>query len=117
MQAVGLLSKGLTAWALVKQVHGVRAVETAVVHGASGGLGSLLAHWAKSLGANVTATVGSAGKARIVESWGPDLVLRSDGADLAQRIRALSGGYGVDVVYDLVGRQTLDPGHGGVGVV
>jgi NADPH2:quinone reductase len=107
-QAAGLLSKGLTAWALVKQVHGVRAGETVVVHGASGGVGSLLAHWAKSLGANVIATVGSAGKARIVEGWGLDHVLRSDEPDLAQRIRALNGGDGVDVVYDLVGRQTLD---------
>jgi NADPH2:quinone reductase len=60
------------------------------------------------LGANVIATVGSAGKARIVEGWGLDHVLRSDEPDLAQRIRALNGGDGVDVVYDLVGRQTLD---------
>jgi NADPH2:quinone reductase len=107
-QAAGLLSKGLTAWALVKRVHGVRAGETVVVHGASGGVGSLLVHWAKSLGANVIATVGSSGKARIVEGWGLDHVLRSDEPDLAQRIRALNGGDGVDVVYDLVGRQTLD---------
>jgi NADPH2:quinone reductase len=49
-QAAGLLSKGLTAWALVRQVHGIQAGETVVVHGASGGVGSLLVHWAKSLG-------------------------------------------------------------------
>jgi NADPH2:quinone reductase len=107
-QAAGLLSKGLTAWALVKQVHQVRAGETVVVHGASGGVGSLLVHWAKSMGATVIATVGSAGKSRIVEGWGLNHVLRSDESDLAARIKAVNGGVGVDVVYDLVGRQTLD---------
>ncbi len=106
-QAAGLLSKGLTAWALVKQVHGVQAGETIVVHGASGGVGSLLVRWAKSLGASVIATVGSASKAAIVQGWGLDQVLRSDEPELAERINATNGGFGVDVVYDLVGRNTL----------
>lgn len=111
-QAAGLLSKGLTAWALVRQVHGVQAGETVVVHGASGGVGSLLVHWAKSLGATVIATVGSASKAAIVQDWGLDHVLRSDEPGLAGRIKALNGGIGVDVVYDLVGRNTLDASIG-----
>ncbi|MDQ0649797.1 quinone oxidoreductase family protein [Pseudomonas cedrina] len=107
-QAAGLLSKGLTAWALVKRVHAVQAGETVVVHGASGGVGSLLVHWVKSLGATVIATVGSASKAAIVHGWGLDHVLRADEPDLARRIKATNGGFGVDVVYDLVGRDTLD---------
>lgn len=107
-QAAGLMSKGLTAWALVKQVYALRAGETVVVHGASGGVGTLLARWAKSIGATVIATVGSAQKARIVESWGLATVLRSDEPELADRINTANGGSGVDVVYDLVGRQTLD---------
>ncbi|KGF64072.1 quinone oxidoreductase family protein [Pseudomonas lutea] len=107
-QAAGLLSKGLTAWALVKQVHALRAGETVVVHGASGGVGTLLTRWAKSIGAKVIATVGSAAKARIIESWGIDTVLRSDEPHLAERMKAANGGAGVDVVYDLVGRQTLE---------
>ena len=107
-QAAGLLSKGLTAWVLIKQVHALRAAETVVVHGASGGVGTLLTRWAKSIGATVIATVGSAEKARIVESWGIDTVLRSDEPRLAERIKAANGGAGVDVVYDLVGRQTLE---------
>ncbi|MFJ3485420.1 quinone oxidoreductase family protein [Pseudomonas sp. NPDC090202] len=107
-QAAGLLSKGLTAWMLVRQVHAVQAGQTVVVQGASGGVGSLLARWAKSLGATVIVTVGSAGKARIVEGWGLDHVMRSDEPDLAGRIKTVNGGDGVDVVYDLVGRQTLD---------
>lgn len=106
-QAAGLLSKGLTAWALIKQVHALRAAETVVVHGASGGVGTLLTRWAKSIGATVIATVGSAEKARIVESWGIATV-RSDEPHLAERIKAANGGAGVDVVYDLVGRQTLE---------
>ncbi|WP_411379578.1 quinone oxidoreductase family protein [Pseudomonas sp. MPB26] len=107
-QAAGLLSKGLTAWALVKRVHAVQAGETVVVHGASGGVGSLLVRWVKSLGATVTATVGSASKAATVQGWGLDHVLRSDEPDLARRIKAKNGGFGVAVVYDLVGRDTLD---------
>lgn len=106
-QAAGLLAKGLTAWALIKQVHVVKPGECVVVHGASGGVGSLLARWAKSLGASVIATVGSADKARAIEGWGLDHVLRSDEPALAARIRAANGGVGVDVVYDLVGRHTL----------
>jgi len=107
-QAAGLLSKGLTVWALVTQVHALRAGETVVVQGASGGVGRLLARWAKSIGASVIATVGSADKARAVEGWGLDHVLRADEPHLAERIRAANGGRGVDVVYDLVGRQTLN---------
>ncbi|WP_070887987.1 zinc-binding dehydrogenase [Pseudomonas argentinensis] len=111
-QAAGLLSKGLTAWALLTQVHVVQAGETVVLQGASGGVGSLLAHWAKSLGATVIATVGSALKAHIVEGWGLDHVLRSDEPALAERIKAVNGNVGVDVVYDLVGRRTLDASIG-----
>lgn len=107
-QAAGLLSKGLTVWALVRQVHEVQAGETVVVQGASGGVGSLLVRWAKSLGATVIATVGSGSKAAIVMGWGLDHVLRSDEPDLAGRIKAVNGGAGVDVVYDLVGRNTLN---------
>lgn len=107
-QAAGLLSKGLTAWALVRQVHALRAGETVVVQGASGGVGTLLARWAKSIGATVIATVGSARKARIVEGWGLDHVLRSDEPELAERIKAANGGAGVDLVYDLVGQATLE---------
>lgn len=106
-QAAGLLAKGLTAWALVKQAHAVRPGETVVVHGASGGVGALLGHWAKSLGARVIATVGSAGKAHVVEGWGVGDVLRYDEPGLAERIKAVNGGAGVDVVYDLVGQRTL----------
>jgi NADPH2:quinone reductase len=107
-QAAGLLSKGLTAWALVKQVHRIRAGETIVVQGASGGVGTLLARWAKSIGATVIATAGSAEKKRIVDGWGFDKVLRSDDPNLAERIQSANGGAGADVVYDLVGQLTLD---------
>ncbi|WP_341963399.1 quinone oxidoreductase [Pseudomonas sp. RC10] len=106
-QAAGLLAKGLTAWMLVRQVHALQAGETVLVQGASGGVGTLLARWAKSIGATVIATAGSAEKARIIEGWGLDHVLRSDEPGLAERIKAASGGAGVDVAYDLVGQATL----------
>jgi NADPH2:quinone reductase len=111
-QAAGLLSKGLTAWALVKKVHTVQAGETVVVQGVSGGVGTLLSRWAKSLGATVIGTVGSASKANIVDAWGLDHVLRSDQPGLADQIRDVTSGIGVDVVYDLVGRQTIDASVG-----
>lgn len=107
-EAAGLLAKGLTAWALLKRVHPVSPGETVVVQGASGGVGSLVARWAKSIGARVIATVGSASKISTVKRWGLDHVLHIAEPRLAEQIRALTAGVGADVVYDLVGRQTLD---------
>ncbi|WP_161986518.1 zinc-binding dehydrogenase [Pseudomonas koreensis] len=109
-EAAGLLAKGLTAWALHKRVHPVSPGETVVVQGASGGVGSLVARWAKSIGARVIATVGSASKISTVKRWGLDHVLHIAKPRLAEQIRALTAGVGADVVYDLWGdRRSIPP--------
>lgn len=105
--AASILAKGLTAWALVKRVHTVVAGETVLVHGAAGGVGSLVASWAKALGAMVIATVGTPAKAEHVRERGIDYVLDANDPNLAGKVKALNGGKGVDVVYELVGATTF----------
>lgn len=105
--AAATFTKGLTAWMMLFGAHRLQAGETVLVHGAAGGVGSMVARWAKALGATVVATVGSGEKAALVASWGIDHVLQSDDPDLAGKVRALNGGRGVDVVYELVGRTTF----------
>ncbi|RXZ36289.1 quinone oxidoreductase [Oxalobacteraceae bacterium CAVE-383] len=105
--AAALMAKGLTAWVLLKQAHPVRPGEIVLVHGAAGGVGSLLASWAKSLGAIVIATVGSPSKAAGVRARGIDHVLESGDPELAAKIQAIAGGRGVDVVYELIGKATF----------
>ena len=102
--AAGLLTKGVTAWLAVRQLHKVKAGDVVLVQGATGGVGSLVTRWAKALGATVIA-VGSSGKiARIAAD--ADHVLASGEPNLADRIRAVAPG-GVDVVYEFVGKATF----------
>jgi len=106
-QSAAIFTKGLSAWALVKQVHVVKPGETVLVHAAAGGVGSLVALWAQALGAKVIATVGSPHKMKAVRERGIEHVLDVNDADLAAKVKALSGGHGVDVVYELVGATTF----------
>ncbi|MFC7287283.1 quinone oxidoreductase family protein [Herminiimonas glaciei] len=103
--AAALLTKGLTAWMLLKRVHAIKPGDTILVHGAAGGVGSLLTRWAKALGATVIATA-SASKAALVRAHGIDHVLDSGATDLAEQVRAIAPG-GVDVVYEFVGQATF----------
>jgi NADPH2:quinone reductase len=77
------------------------------VHAAAGGVGSMAARWAKSLGATVIATAGSADKLALVRSWGIEHVLDAGDPHLAGKVLELTGGRGVDVVYELVGKTTF----------
>jgi NADPH2:quinone reductase len=104
--AAALLTKGLTAWMLLKRVHPTKPGDTILVHGAAGGVGSLLTRWAKALGATVIATVGSASKVPLVRTHGIAHVLDANAADLADQVRAIVPG-GVDVVYEFVGQATF----------
>jgi NADPH2:quinone reductase len=107
-QAAAVLAKGLTAWALVKRVHVVKPGDTVLVHAAAGGVGSLTASWARALGAKVIATVGSPAKAELVRERGIEHVLDANDPGLAAKVKALNGGNGVDVVYELVGATTFE---------
>lgn len=106
--AAAALLKGLTAWALLHAVHRVRPGETVLVTAAAGGVGQLLAQWARRLGARVVGVVGSESKAALARRSGCHGVLVGYG-DLATRVRAATRGAGVHVAYDGVGRDTFIP--------
>lgn len=105
--AAATFTKGLTAWMMLFGAHRLQSGETVLVHAAAGGVGSMVARWARALGATVIATVGSDDKAALVRSWGISHVLDAGDPQLAEKVRALNGGRGVDVAYELVGKTTF----------
>jgi NADPH2:quinone reductase len=104
-QVVTVLTKGLTAWAALNGFYSLKAGETVLVQGASGGVGLLIARWAKALGSTVIGTAGSETK-RVALAGSIDHALLSDDPDLETQIRTIAPG-GVDVVYELVGQATF----------
>lgn len=110
--AVGAFLQGMTAHFLVTDAAPARPGDTVLVHAAAGGVGLLLTQLAAARGARVLATVSTAGKAELARGAGAAEVLRSDevgrGGDLAAVVRDLTGGDGVAVAYDGVGRDTFD---------
>jgi NADPH2:quinone reductase len=106
--AAAVLLKGLTVEMLVRRCYPLKAGQTALVHAAAGGVGQLLVQWAKAIGATVIATAGSAEKLKIAGGHGADHLVSYAEADWADRVRALTGGAGVQVAYDGVGKATFD---------
>ena len=107
--AVGALLQGMTAHFLVDSTYPVAAGDPILVHAAAGGVGLLLTQLAAKRGARVIATVSTAEKAELARGAGAAEVIRYDRTnDLAAEVRALTGGRGVPVVYDGVGRTTFD---------
>jgi NADPH2:quinone reductase len=105
--AASLTIKGFTACMLLRRVHAVRAGETLLIHAAAGGVGQPLVRWAKHLGARVIATVGSEQKAAIARECGADHVILYRSESFVERVAQITGGKGVDVVYDSVGADTF----------
>lgn len=103
--AAAIMTKGLTAWMGVHALHSLKPGETVLIQGATSGVGSLLAHWARHIGATVIGT-GSATKLAGI-SGAVDHALASDDPELAAKIRAFAPN-GVDVVYEFVGRATFE---------
>jgi len=106
-QAAAMMLKGITAWMLTHRVHAVRAGETVLYHAAAGGVGLVAVQWLKALGATVIGTVGSDEKARLARAHGCDHVIVYTREDFTKRVRELTGGAGVPVVYDSVGKDTF----------
>lgn len=106
--AAAMTLKGLTAQYLLRGAYRLRAGETVLVHAAAGGVGLLLCQWARHLGARVIGTVGSEAKAELALAHGCHHVIRYGEEDVAQRVKALTGGEGVPVVYDAVGRDSFE---------
>ncbi len=103
----GIFMKGLTAYYLLHKTYAVKPGDWVLVHAAAGGMGSLLVPWAKHLGAEVVGTVGSEAKAEIATGLGCDHVIDYSTEDFAGRCRELTGGQGVHVVYESIGKATL----------
>ena len=105
--AAATLLRGLTAQMLVHHVHKIGPGHIVLVHAASGGVGRLLCQWAHQLGATVIGTVGSEEKARNARESGCDHVILYRSENFVERVQAITGGRGVDVAYDSVGRDTF----------
>jgi NADPH2:quinone reductase len=105
--AAATLLRGLTAQVLVRQVFPVRAGHTVLVHAAAGGVGRLLCQWARHLGATVIGTVGSEQKALLARSSGCEHIILYRSENFVEKVRTLTQGRGVDVVYDSVGQDTF----------
>jgi NADPH2:quinone reductase len=108
-QAAAMMLKGLTAQYLLRRTHRVKKGETIVVHAAAGGVGLILVQWACHLGATVIAVVGSDAKAELVRRYGAHHVIVTPREDLVQRVKEITRGKGVPVVYDSVGKDTFFP--------
>jgi len=107
VQAAGMMLKGMTAEYLLRRTHRVEAGETIVVHAAAGGVGQILCQWASSLGATVIGTVGSRVKAELARQAGCAHVIVMDEENLVARVREITGGKGVPVVYDGIGADSF----------
>lgn len=106
--AAAVMLKGLTAYYLLFKTWAVQPGETILWHAAAGGVGQIATQWAKALGARVIATVGSDEKAALARQNGCDAVINYNTEDFVVRVRELTEGRGVDVVYDGVGKATFD---------
>ena len=105
--AASIMLKGLTAHYLVRRTYVVQPGDTILVYAAAGGVGLLLCQWAKHLGATVIGCVGSQEKAELACGHGCDHPILYREEDVRQRVRELTNGDGVPVVYDSVGKDTF----------
>jgi NADPH:quinone reductase len=100
----------LTAWHMLHTIHNTRAGETVLVHSAAGGVGIAAVQIAKAAGARVIGTVSSPDKANLVTKFGADEVIDYEQQDFAAEAMRLSGGRGIDLILDAVGKPTFDKG-------
>lgn len=106
--AAAIMLKGLTAWYLLFRTWPVAKGETILWHAAAGGTGLIATQWAKALGVTVIGTAGSAEKVALAKAHGCDHVINYVEEDFAARVREITNGKGVDVVYDGVGKATFE---------
>lgn len=106
-QGASMMLKGCTAQYLLRQIYEVKAGDTIVIHAAAGGVGLIVCQWAKHLGATVIGTVGSDDKAELAKAHGCDHPIVYTREDFTARVRELTDGKGVPVVYDSVGKDTF----------
>src|SRR3954470_9655161 len=105
--AATLMMKGMTAQYLFRQVFPLKGGETILYHAAAGGVGLIACQWARALGVRMIGTVSTDAKAEVAKAAGCSEVIVTSREDIAKRVRELTDGKGVPVVYDSVGKDTL----------
>ena len=105
--AAAMMLQGLTAAYLLRRTYRVQPGDAVLIHAAAGGVGLIACQWAKALGATVIGTVGSPAKAELARAHGCDYVINYSTENFTQRVREITGGEGVPVVYDGVGKDTF----------
>jgi NADPH2:quinone reductase len=106
--AAAMMIRGMTARSLLKDTYKVQPGDTILIHAAAGGVGLIMCQWAKHLGATVIGTVSSDEKAAVARAHGCDHAIVYTREDFADRVREITGGEGVPVVYDSVGKATFE---------
>lgn len=106
--AAAMTMRGLTSAYLMRRIYPFKAGDTLLVHAAAGGVGLIVSQWAKLLGLRVIGTVSTDEKAAIARAHGCDETINYSHEDVAKRARELTGGGGVNVVFDSVGRSTFN---------
>ena len=105
--AAAMMLQGLTAAYLLRKTYRVQPGDAVLIHAAAGGVGLIACQWAKALGATVIGTVGSAAKGELAKAHGCDHVINYSTENFVSRVREITGGEGVPVVYDGVGKDTF----------
>lgn len=105
--AAAMTMRGLTSAYLMRRIHPFKAGDTLLLHAAAGGVGLIVSQWAQLLGITVIGTVSTDAKAEVARAHGCTHTINYSHEDVAARVKALTGGQGVDVVFDSVGKTTF----------
>ncbi len=106
--AAAMTMRGLTASYLMRRIYAFNAGDTVLLHAAAGGVGLIVSQWAKLLGLTVIGTVSNDAKAEVARAHGCEHVIDYSREDVAKRVRELTDGVGVNVVFDSVGKDTFE---------
>jgi len=107
IQTASILLKGMTAQYLIRRLYRIDKKSVILVHAAAGGVGNIICQWAKAIGATVIGTVGSDEKAEFVKKLGCNYPINYKKEDFVKKVKEITNGRGVDVVYDSVGKDTF----------
>ena len=105
--AAAMMLKGMTTQYLIRSTYPVKAGQTVLFHAAAGGVGLIACQWLKALGATVIGTVGSDAKAELAKAHGCDHTIVYTRENFVERVKEITGGAKVPVVYDSVGKDTF----------
>ena len=106
--AAAMTMRGLTSSYLMRRIHAFKAGDTILLHAAAGGVGLIVSQWAKLLGLTVIGTVSTEAKGEVARAHGCDHIINYSQEDVAKRVRELTDGVGVNVVFDSVGKDTFE---------